>query len=110
RGEVSRSMRMVQWARRLCFATAGALVVLSLLAPTFARADEDPDVGRPFLWRGEASAAGIFQTLDREHQLSALYQTLYGRAPDGLTTWGNNVADARAATYYAGAFSGAAGL
>ena len=95
-------MRMVRFARRLCFAIAAALTLLAAFGPTLARAVDDPDASRPTTWSGQAAASGVHQFFDSKHGVLPVSQPFFGNLPDAQSDWGNYASDARASLYYPG--------
>jgi hypothetical protein len=90
--------------RRLCWAGSGLFAVLAVV-PTSGTAHAAPATTLtqlPTSFAGIAYAAGIFQTADRRTGVSATYQTIYGRLPDGFSEYGSEVLQARASVYFPG--------
>ena len=108
-------MSAVRTARRLCFGAGVLCAVLAGATTLPAHADSssssgaDPTAGRPGNFAGVASAAGVFQTVDRVHgALTPAAQTVFGRLPDGFSQYSPEVLTARSSVYWPGA--GIAGL
>src|SRR2546425_10074330 len=94
-------MRTLRWARRLCLAAAAALLVLAIIGPSLAGAQNDQ--GRPDYFVGVAAATGVHHEFDRATGgLSVAIESFYGQFPDGLGVFSTDQGRSRASTFYPG--------
>ncbi|MCU1464014.1 MAG: hypothetical protein JWO37_4089 [Acidimicrobiales bacterium] len=91
---------MVQWVRRLCFATS-AVCLVAAVVPSGAHADPVSD--RPTVFVGYAAAAAIHQQFDKVGGVAATAEPIYTGFPEALSVFGNDLSSGRASTYYPGA-------
>lgn len=97
-------MSTLKRARRVCFAAAGVLTLVSMVgfaSPGRAQTEVDENA-RPTSWGAYAAAAGIHEGADGNAGLTPVIEPIYGNLPDAISTFGPDVNHARASAYYPG--------